>query len=202
MVALMAFYGITWSASANDIEAVLFSLNLNYITYFNRAFVFVGPVIAFWITRRWCIALQRADQNRLLHGYESGVIMRSPEGAYAEKHLPISVEEAYTLTARDRDEVLLPPTEADENGIPNRQVALMRLRAKASELWFAHDIQKPTREELEEAHHHAAHELAAAQNGHGGDGGQDGGTELEEAPADGHQFDGVGDVADNDLRRH
>ena len=90
----------------------------------------MGPVLAFWIARRWCISLQRADQNRLLHGYETGVIMRSPEGAYAEKHLPISDDEAYTLTARDRDAVLPMPTEADENGVANRKVKLMRLRAQ------------------------------------------------------------------------
>src|SRR6185436_7716379 len=113
MVALMTFIGITWQASANDLIAIKFDLSLNQITYFNRVMVFVGPVIAFIITRRWCISLQRADQARLLHGYESGVIMRSPEGAYAERHLPISDDEAYTLTARDRDQILPMPTEAD-----------------------------------------------------------------------------------------
>ena len=69
---------------------MVFNLNLNYITYFMRVMVFLGPVIAFIITRRWCISLQRSDEARLLHGYETGVIMRSPEGAYAEKHLPIN----------------------------------------------------------------------------------------------------------------
>ena len=52
--------------------------------------VFIGPVIAFFITRRWCISLQRHDSDTLLHGYETGVIMRSPEGGYTEKHLPVS----------------------------------------------------------------------------------------------------------------
>ena len=53
-----------------------------------RGAVFIGPVIAFIITRRWCISLQRHDEEKLLHGYESGVLVRSPEGGYAEKHLP------------------------------------------------------------------------------------------------------------------
>jgi ubiquinol-cytochrome c reductase cytochrome b subunit len=159
MVALMTFYGVLWEAGGNDIIAIKMHLNLNYITYFNRVMVFLGPVLAFWITRRWCISLQRADQDRLLHGYESGVIMRSPEGAYAEKHLPISEVEAYTLTARDRDQIIEAPTSADENGVANRQVALNRLHAKASQLWFGNNLQKPTREELEEARSHAQHEL-------------------------------------------
>ena len=204
MVALMTFYGITWSASANDIVAIKFHLSLNDITYFNRVMVFLGPVIAFWITRRWCISLQRADQARLLHGYESGIIMRSPEGAYAEKHLPISPEEAYTLTARDRDEMLPMPTEADENGVKNRQVALMRLRAKASSFWFGHNIQKPTREELEEARQHAAHELAMHEDGHQhlSESGYTGAYELDGTPADGHQYDGRNATEGDELRKH
>ena len=43
--------------------------------------------------------------------------MRSPEGGYSERHLPISPESAYTLTARDRDEVYEPGAEADANGV-------------------------------------------------------------------------------------
>ena len=204
MVALMTFYGVTWAASANDIVAIKFHLSLNDITYFNRAMVFIGPVIAFWITRRWCISLQRADQERLLHGYESGIIMRSPEGAYAEKHLPISGSEAYTLTARDRDQMLPMPTEADENGVANRHVALMRLRAKASNFWFGKNIQKPTEEELQAAREHATHELAFHEDGHQHltEGEYSGDYELDGTRADGHQYDGRTAIEGDELRKH
>jgi ubiquinol-cytochrome c reductase cytochrome b subunit len=204
MVALMTFIGVLWMAGGNDIIALKFDLNLNYITYFNRVMVFLGPVLAFLITRRWCISLQRADQNRLLHGYETGVIMRSPEGAYAEKHLPIPTEEAYTLTARDNDPVLAAPTEADENGVANRKVRVMRLRSKLSNFWYGKNIQKPTREELEEARHHSEHELAVHEDGHqhlsGGD--YSGQYELDGQAADGHQFDGRHGIEGDELRKH
>ncbi|MGA8208988.1 MAG: ubiquinol-cytochrome c reductase cytochrome b subunit [Nocardioidaceae bacterium] len=203
LVAFMTFYGIMWEAGGNDIIAIQLHLNLNYLTYFNRVAVFVGPVLAFIITRRWCISLQRADQARLLHGYESGIIMRSPEGAYAEKHQPISTDEAYTLTARDRDEVLAPPSEADTNGVANRKVKLMQLRAKLSHFWFAENIQKPTRGELDEARHHAAHELAVHDDGHqhlsGGD--YTGDYELDGTRADGHQYDGRTPMEGDHLRK-
>jgi ubiquinol-cytochrome c reductase cytochrome b subunit len=203
MVALMTFYGILWAASANDIVAIKFHLSLNEITYFNRVLVFVGPVLAFWITRRWCISLQRSDQARLLHGYETGVIMRSPEGAYAEKHLPIGLDEAYTLTVRDRDELVPTPSEVDENGVANRRVRLMRLRARLANFSAASNIQKPTREELEEAQHHAEHELAVHEDGHqhlaGGD--YSGQYELDGRPADGHQFDGRHSIEGDELRK-
>jgi ubiquinol-cytochrome c reductase cytochrome b subunit len=159
MVGLMTFIGLLWAAGGNDIIALKFHLNLNYITYFIRVMVFVGPVLTFLITRRWCVSLQRADQDRLLHGYESGVIMRSPEGAYAEKHLPISTSEAYTLTSREPDEVRPMPTPADANGVANHQALLMRVRARLSRFWLSGNIETPTREELEAARQHADHEL-------------------------------------------
>ncbi|MGZ4582217.1 MAG: cytochrome bc1 complex cytochrome b subunit, partial [Nocardioidaceae bacterium] len=159
LAAMVTLYGLLWMASGNDVLAVTFHLNLNYITYFMRGAIFVGPVIAFLITRRWCIALQRADEGRLLHGYESGVIMHSPEGAYAERHLPISTDEAYTLTARDRDPVPQVVEAVDENGVASKQARKDRLRNKLVDVWFGHNVQKPTREELEEAQHHAEHQL-------------------------------------------
>lgn len=170
MVALMTFIGLLWAAGGNDILAIKFDLNINYITYFMRVMVFAGPVIAFLITRRWCIALQRADQARLLHGYESGVIMRSPEGAYAEKHLPITTSETFALASREHDDVPEMPSTADENGVANHKVQLMRLRARLARFWYSGNIATPTREELEEARQHASHELEAHEHAEYDDG--------------------------------
>ena len=99
--------------------------------------------------------LQRADRDRLLHGRETGVIVRSPEGKYTERHEPIGTYESYTLTARDR---LLPldiGPETDDNGVRAPRRALNKLRAQLSRFYFADAVQKPTREELEEGHEHA-----------------------------------------------
>ena len=185
-VALMTFYGLMWAAGGNDIIAIVFDLSINQITYFMRGAVFIGPVIAFIITRRWCISLQRADNDRLLHGYETGIIMRSAEGGYSERHLPISGESAYTLTSRNRDVVHEAGSGVDANGVASRGNALERVRARLSRGYFGHNVQKPTREELEEAHHHSEHE-----------------HELQSGldhPADGHQFDGHHTVDEESLR--
>ncbi len=164
-VSLMTFYGLLWAAGGNDILAVIFNLDIYVITWFMRVMVFVGPVMAFIITRRWCISLQRQDEARLLHGYETGIIMRSPDGAYAERHLPISQDAAYVLTARDRDPLMLPPDDADANGVPPPHGRRERLRARLNQAWFSHNVQKPTRAELEAAHRHADHEGAALPQG-------------------------------------
>ncbi len=187
LVAMMTLYGLLWAAGGNDILAVIFNLNLNLITYFMRGAIFVLPVVAFILARRWAISLQRADEARLLHGYETGVIMRSPDGEYTERHLPISGEEAYTLTARDRDEVFELPAGEDANGIRAPHTRSNKLRSRLSKFWFADTIQKPTREEYDEAQHHAEHELAL--------------HEGEAHAAEGHQFDGRHEVHGEELRK-
>jgi ubiquinol-cytochrome c reductase cytochrome b subunit len=187
MVALMTFYGLMWAAGGNDIIAIKLHLSINQITYFMRGAVFIGPVVAFIITRRWCISLQRHDRETLLHGYETGIIMRSPEGGYSEKHLPVSPERAYKLAARDREELPVLETSQDENGVPKKRKPLEGLRHRVRVLMYADNIQKPTIEELEEAYHHAEHdhEVIAALDGHS---------------ADGHQFDGHHAVEGETLR--
>jgi ubiquinol-cytochrome c reductase cytochrome b subunit len=188
LAAMVTVYGLLWAAGGNDILATHFHWSLNSITYFMRVAVFVLPPIVFYIARRWCIGLQRADNDRLLHGYETGIIMRSPEGGYSERHLPISANRAYTLSARDRDEVLAAEPETDENGVVAPASRSKRVRAKLSQAMFADNIQKPTREELEAARHHAEHE-----------------HELEaglDHPASGHEFDdhNLRDAEDVPLR--
>ncbi|PVG82726.1 ubiquinol-cytochrome c reductase cytochrome b subunit [Nocardioides gansuensis] len=192
LAAMITAYGLLWAAGGNDILALKFNLNLNYITYFMRVAIFVVPVLVFFLARRWCISLQRHDNEVLLHGYETGIIMRSPEGGYSERHLPISTERAYSLTARDRDVVVPDPQPTDGQGVRDKGYPVRKLRARLSQGMFANNVQKPTTSELEEAHHHAEHE-----------------HELEHAsgmdrPADGHQFDGHADHTPDEapLRGH
>ncbi|HEY3003625.1 MAG TPA: ubiquinol-cytochrome c reductase cytochrome b subunit [Kribbellaceae bacterium] len=156
-VAFMTFYAVLWLGGGNDLIATHFGVSLNNVTYALRTLVFVGPVIAFWVTRRTCIALQRADRERLLHGLETGVIMRSPDGEYSERHAPINVYEAYTLTQHDVQNPHELEPDTDENGVAAPRRALTRFRAKLSEFYFADNIAKPSRAELEAAREHAAH---------------------------------------------
>ena len=154
MVALMTFYGLLWMAGGNDIIAIKLNMSINQITYFMRGAVFIGPVIAFIIARRWCISLQRHDNETLLHGYESGIIMRDAQGGYSERHVELPIERAYTLTARDTDEIFTPELETDDNGVPSPTARKDKVRARLSQAWYGHNVQKPTRAEMDEAHHH------------------------------------------------
>ncbi len=156
LAALMTVYGLFWAAGGNDILATRLHWSLNSITYFMRAAVFLLPPLVFYVVRRWCIGLQRADNDRLLHGYETGIILRSAEGGYRERHLPISEASAYALAARQRDHLpeLRPP---DANGVPAPGSRRERARLRLARWMVADNVQKPTAEELEEARHHAEH---------------------------------------------
>ncbi|MGZ4451343.1 MAG: cytochrome bc1 complex cytochrome b subunit [Nocardioides sp.] len=165
IVSLMTWYAMFWLAGGNDIIATQLHSSINNITYALRVLVFVGPAIAFFITRRWCIALQRHDNEVLLHGYESGVIMRSAQGGYAEIHKPISESKAYAITVRDRG--------AEGAGLADGPKAngKLTLRDKLRTLYYEDDVQKPTVDEYDEAQAHLAHadhgDAHELEGGHG-----------------------------------
>jgi ubiquinol-cytochrome c reductase cytochrome b subunit len=160
LAAMVTVYGLLWAAGGNDILATRFHWSLNSITYTMRAAVFLGPVVVFYVARRWCLGLQRADHDRLLHGAETGVVVRSPDGGYAERHAPVDQARAFALTSRDTGPVHEEPPEHDENGIPAHGTATRRARSRLSRALFAANVPTPTAEELEDARNgHRAEEL-------------------------------------------
>jgi len=147
MAALIAAYGLLWSAGGNDILATRFDLSLNGITETIRIAIFVVPTVVFVVARRWCIGLQRADNDRLVHGEATGVIVRSPEGGYTERHAPLPADRALTLQQRAPHPVRPTPSDVDGEGIPGPHRGADRLRARLSPLMFADEEPLPTEEE-------------------------------------------------------
>ncbi|MBK8447593.1 MAG: cytochrome bc complex cytochrome b subunit [Micropruina sp.] len=174
-VAGMTAYALFWIAGGNDILATQFRLSLNAVTEFMRVAVFVGPVIAFLITKRICISLQRADSERVLHGSETGIIERSPDGGYSEPHAPIHIEEKYTLTQHVQNTALQITPETDGHGVLEKGAGVSRLRALMSRWFHGGAIEKPTAAQIEAADHHA--------DGHGADG-----HAVDGHDADGHEL--------------
>ena len=159
-VAGITAYGLFWLAGGNDILATQFRVSLNAVTVFMRVAVFVLPVVAFLITKRVCLSLQRADRDRVLHGSETGIIERSPDGAYAEPHEPITVDEAFTLTQHQQPPVLAATPDTDAQGVRTKG-GVGRLRAALSRWYFRDQVAKPSSAEIEAAHEHDAEEPKA-----------------------------------------
>ncbi|WP_166355266.1 cytochrome b [Phytoactinopolyspora limicola] len=152
-VAFIVFYILLWIAGGNDFFATTLHIPVNWVSRFLQVSLIVMPPLAFWITKRICLGLQRRDRDKVLHGMESGVIMVSPEGEFTERHSPLSAAQAYALTAHERPQVHEAGAPTDANGIPNPNYKHDRRRARISRFYFGDVIPKPTREELEHGHH-------------------------------------------------
>ncbi len=85
----ISFYIVLTFSAMNDIIAYKFHISLNATTWIGRIGMVVLPAIIYYITYRWCVALQRSDRAVLEHGIETGIIRRLPHGAYIELHQPI-----------------------------------------------------------------------------------------------------------------
>jgi ubiquinol-cytochrome c reductase cytochrome b subunit len=146
MAALATFYGLAWAAGGNDIIATRLHLSINQITYGLRVLIVVGPVIAFLVTKRWCISLQRHDRERLVHGRETGVVLRSPDGGYRERHDPLDPAATYTLAraAAERGRPAGAPEE-ETDGVPARGRRAQQLRHRISVAMFADDVEATVR---------------------------------------------------------
>ncbi|MFJ4867688.1 cytochrome bc complex cytochrome b subunit [Streptomyces sp. NPDC088757] len=151
-VAWITAYMIMLVGGGNDLWATHFHLSLNSITWFVRIFFFAGPVIAFIVTKRICLGLQRRDRDKVLHGRESGIIKRLPHGEFVEVHEPLSQGELHRLTAHEQYEPAALPPAVDENGVERKIGRLEKLRVKLNKGYYGEDSQiaKPTVEEYKE----------------------------------------------------
>jgi ubiquinol-cytochrome c reductase cytochrome b subunit len=155
-VMAIVFYGMLWLSGGNDFVATIFQIPVNYITTFMRIGLFVLPPLAFLITRRIAIGLQRRDRERVEHGRETGVIRMTVEGEFYEEHEPIDKYEAYALTAQPRQEALDPGAEVDENGVKRPGYKKSKRQAALSRFYWNDTVQKPTADELHDEQEHAA----------------------------------------------
>ncbi|TXJ07486.1 MAG: ubiquinol-cytochrome c reductase cytochrome b subunit [Aeromicrobium sp.] len=155
--AAISVYLVFLIGGGNDIIAIKFGMSLNAITWFVRIGIIVVPIIVFMVTKRICIALQRKDNADLTHGYETGVIDRSPSGGYAERHAPLPDGDQFALTsARERLPQLESekPAATDEGGVRNPKFRKQSLRHKAREFYFDGSVDKPTSHEMDHAAEH------------------------------------------------
>jgi len=132
-VAAMTFYGVLWAEGANDVIADKLRVPLYTITWIARVLVFAGPALAYVVTKRVCLGLQRKDREELLHGYESGIIRQLPDGEFIEVHQPVNEEKQAVLEAKPVP-ALPAPGAGDGNGVPapSSRGAIGRLRARAN----------------------------------------------------------------------
>ena len=111
----------------------------------------IGPFVAYFIAKRVCIALQKKDREIVLHGYESGRIVKLPGGEFIEVHQPLDEYDRWRLVSYEAYEPLMIR--------PNSRGKItvgQRLRAGVSRWFFEDRIAPVTKGELEASHsaHH------------------------------------------------
>ncbi len=84
----LTFYVVLFLAGGNDIIALKLHLSLESITMTLRILLFVAPVTAAWVTRRVCLSLQRHDRDLVLHGRETGHLVRTAGGGCPKSSPP------------------------------------------------------------------------------------------------------------------
>ena len=150
--ATLAFFAVALINGGNDLIATHFHLSINQIMWFARIGIIVIPIIVFIVTKRLCLSLQRADRDLVLHGRETGRLVRLPHGEFVEIHEPLSKEELWKLTSHEQPGSLEMPAQ-DANGVRPKGALLSKVRNKLAKA-DAEQISKPTALELEEGSHH------------------------------------------------
>lgn len=88
-VMALVFYFLLTLSGGNDLFAYHFQISLNAMTWVGRIGLIVLPPVAYFVTYRLCIGLQRSDREVLEHGIETGIIKQLPNGAFIEVHQPL-----------------------------------------------------------------------------------------------------------------
>jgi ubiquinol-cytochrome c reductase cytochrome b subunit len=136
----------------NDLIATAFDLSINQIMWFSRIGIIVLPPLAFIITKRLCLSLQRADRELVLHGRETGRLVMMPSGEFVEVHEPISPEKAWLLTQHEQN-APLELEESDNRGVRRPGLLKSKLRKRFA-VAHAEQVPKPTMNDVREIEHH------------------------------------------------
>ncbi len=152
-LAAITAYTVLWAAAGNDLIATHLHLSINDITWFLRIGFFVLPVLAFWVTKRVCISLQRRDRDLVLHGRETGRIIRDADGRFTEKHEDIDEYTRWNLVQHEAHRPLELGDATDAHGIPRPGTTSDKRRARLSRFFFEDDIQPVTPRDVAAAHH-------------------------------------------------
>ncbi len=88
-VMAITLFLVLMASGMNDLLAFQLNIDLNLMTWLGRIGLLLFPPIAYFITYRVCIGLQRADREVLEHGVETGIIKRLPHGEFIEVHQPL-----------------------------------------------------------------------------------------------------------------
>ncbi|MGH3908477.1 MAG: cytochrome bc1 complex cytochrome b subunit [Pseudonocardiaceae bacterium] len=147
----ISFMAILLLSGGNDVIAYVFDISLNATTWAGRIGLLLVPPLAYYVTYRICLGLQRGDRAVLEHGIETGIIKRLPHGEFIEVHQPLGGVDSHGHAI---------PLEYQGASVPKRMNQLGSAGAPVPGSLVRPDPPEQTRA-LEKARHEAAnHQLS------------------------------------------
>ncbi len=143
-VAGIVFYGVLWAAAGSNTIALTFDISVEGFMYVLQALLVLGPVAGFDIARRICVGLQRRDRAIVLHGHETGRVVRTPTGGYVEVHLAVDANERQRLAGYEDH-----PTVPLQRDLHGRTRMPQRLQVRLSQLFYRDRIPPLAQAELD-----------------------------------------------------
>jgi ubiquinol-cytochrome c reductase cytochrome b subunit len=146
-VAAIVFYAVLLLAGGNDVSAYSFRVSVNALTWIFRVGVILGPVAAFLVTKRLCLALQAHEHTVLTEGEETGKVVQNVYGGITEEHGAPSGPRLYRFLVRE----LPRPLPSPGPRAPRRR----RLQAALSTWYYRDRVELPTTPEQRRHVHEA-----------------------------------------------
>lgn len=165
-VAWLTAFLVLVVAGTNDLIATHFHLDLFALTWAMRIGLFVLPVIAFMVTKRIALALQRRDRELVLHGHPTGRVVQLDNGAIKEVHRPLEPQARWILVSYTPNRPLEIAPAMDERGIPRPGYKKERRLQRLSQFFWEDRVEPVRPAELQaarEAHAVEASSRSAAQ---------------------------------------
>ena len=140
----VTFYAVLWAAASSDLLATHFRLSIEGVIHSCQVLLIIGPILAYFVTKRICLGLQKKDREIALHGFESGRIVRLPGGEYIEVHEQLDEYQRWKLVSFEEYQPLTVLPDAQGRISLNQ-----RVRAAASNWFFEDRISPVTSRQIE-----------------------------------------------------
>src|SRR5512146_742143 len=151
-------------AGGDDVISFHLGIAVEDLVWVLRVSFFVLPVAAYLVTRRVCVALQRADRRKLRAGHAFAIASLSPDGrqnghvitpqaelGYAPVSHPLTEQEHERLTAHRPDELIRPiPRHLIPLPTPRRISA--QVRARLNHHYLLSALEPPYKDEPGNGH--------------------------------------------------
>jgi ubiquinol-cytochrome c reductase cytochrome b subunit len=141
--AILAMAADLQLAGADDVIAFHFGIPVEDLVWTLRGAFFVFPAVAFLLTRRVCIALQRGDRRRLRRGTEYGIAAQRDGTSYTAVNRPLTAETRAVIEARRPDE-LFTPVPRHILPLPTPRRAAAQLRARVNHWYVISRLETPS----------------------------------------------------------